>query len=220
MRNLWTAVVLAFCSLRILAQSADSTAVKEFPHYKVYQGLLNEDNFPISGARLCTTEDKTYCFTLSGTGAAPDYFGLRAKSQRLKLDSGGSIVLFNANCGGGSGSADKYVLLRYEPDGHLTNLLPRIVVSNQADVATWNLPTVSRLPVFITADFLWEGMEGHYSSHHFEVRVYIYDRTTDRYKLRQKYRTVQKYPGIDNWDQAPEVLERERGEIVEMLGVH
>lgn len=201
--------MLAFCALRILAQGENSAAVKEFPHYKVYQGILDEGNFPISGARLCTTEGKAHCFTLSDSGADPDYFGLRAKSQRLKLDSGGSIVLFNANRGGGSGSSDKYVLLRSEPDGLLKNLLPEIVVSNQADVATWNLPAVSRLPIFITADYLWEGMEGHYSPHFFEVRMYVYDEATDRYKLRHKYRTAHKYPGIDNWEQAPEVLERE-----------
>ena len=38
------------------------------------------------------------------------------------------------------------------------------------------------------------------------------------YKLRHKYQTAHKYPGIDNWEQAPEVLERERGKIIEMLG--
>lgn len=127
-------------------------------------------------------------------------------------------MLFNANCGGGSGSADRYVLLRSEPDGHFKNLLPEIIVTNQADVATWNLPTVSLLPVFVTADYLWEGMEAHYSSHFFEIRIYVYDGAADRYKLRHEYRTAHKYPGIDNWEQAPEVLERERGKIVEMLG--
>lgn len=212
--------MFAFCALRIMAQGENSAAVREFPQYKVYQGALDEGNFPISSAQLCTTEGKAHCFTLSDSGADPDYFGLRAKSQRLKLDGGGSIVLFNANCGGGSGSADKYVLLRSEPDGRLKNLLPGIVVSNQADVATWNLPTVSRLPIFVAADFLWEGMEAHYSSHHFEVQVYVYDEATDLYKLRVKYRTAHKYPGIDNWEQAPEVLEGERGKIVEMLRVH
>ena len=128
-------------------------------------------------------------------------------------------MLFNANCGGGSGSADRYVLLRSGADGHLKNLLPEIIVSNQADVATWDLPTVSPLPVFVTAEYLWRGMEAHYSSHFFEVRMYVYDEAADRYKLRHKYQTAHKYPGIDNWEQAPVVLERERGNIIEMLGV-
>jgi hypothetical protein len=128
------------------------------------------------------------------------------------------VVLFNANCGGGSGSADRYVLLRFEPDLHFKNLLPEIVVTNQADVAAWDLPTVSPMPVFLTADYLWGAMEAHYSSHFFEVRMYVYDPAADRYKLRHKYQTAHKYPGIDNWEQAPEVLEKERGRIIEVLG--
>jgi hypothetical protein len=34
-----------------------------------------------------------------------------------------------------------------------------------------------------------------------------------------EYRTAHKYPGIDNWDSPPEVLEKERGRIVETLRV-
>jgi len=224
MRNLWIAGALAFCALRLMAQGESSAAFQEFPHYKVYPGILDEDNAPVSGARLCATEGKPRCFTLAYSGLKSDqddrsYFGLRAKSQRIKLNGGGSIVLFNANCGGGSGSSDRYVLLRSQPDGQFKNLLPEIVVTNQADVAAWDLPTVSPMPVFLTAEYIWGGMEAHYSSHFFEVRIYVYDGVADRYKLRRKYQTAHKYPGIDNWEQAPEVLERERGKIIETLGV-
>jgi hypothetical protein len=223
MRTLWVAGVLIFSAFRLLAQDESSKALRTFPPYKVYQGILDEDNFPVSGARLCTTEEKSHCFTLAPDGEKFDkdswlYFGLRAHSQRLRLNGGGSIVLFNANRGGGSGSSDRYVLLRAEPDGRLKNLLPEIIVTNQADVAAWDIPIASPLPVFITADYLWEGMEAHYSSHFFEIRIYVYDGTADRYTLRHKYRTAHKYPGIDNWEQAPEVLARERGKIIEMLG--
>jgi hypothetical protein len=219
MKYVCVAGVLTFCALRFSAQGSNSIALREFPPYNVHQGVLGEDSFPISGARLCSTEGKPHCFSLGHSGEDADHFGLRAHSQRLKLHGGGSLVLFNANSGGGSGSADEYVLLRSEPDGHFQNLLPQIIVSNQADVAAWDLPTVSLLPVFVTADYLWEGMEAHYSSHYFEVRIYIYDGTGDRYKLRHKYRTAHKYSGIDNWEQAPEVLERERGKILELLRV-
>jgi hypothetical protein len=106
---------------------------------------------------------------------------------------------------------------RAEPNGQLKNLLPGVIVTNQADVAVWDLPTVSALPVFVTADFLWED-GGHYSPHFFEVRMYLYDPATDRYKLGHKYRTAHKYPGIDNWDSPPEVLEKEWGRIIEVLG--
>jgi hypothetical protein len=223
MKCLWVVAVLAVCAPGILAQGERSMAVREFPPYKVYPGILDEDNSPVTGARLCTTEGKPRCFTLAHSGVGSDedgwsYYGLRAKSKRLKLDGGGSVVLFNANCGGGSGSADRYVLLRSEQDQQFKNLLPEIIVTNQADVATWDLPTVSAMPVFLTADYLWGAMEGHYSSHFFEVRMYVYDAVADRYKLRHKYQTAHKYPGIDNWEEAPEVLEKERGRIIEMLG--
>jgi len=128
-------------------------------------------------------------------------------------------VLFNANCGGGSGSSDRYVLLRSEPDGQFKNLLPQIVVTNQADVAAWALPTVSPMPVFLTADYLWGDMEGHYSPHFFEVRIYVYDVAADRYKLLHKYQTARKYPGIDNGTQAPEVLDKEKNRIIKILKV-
>jgi hypothetical protein len=222
MRCLWVWLTLAASAPGILAQGEGSTPVQEFPHYKVYPGILDEDNFPVTGARLCTSEEKPRCFTLAHSGVGSDkdswsYYGLRAKSQRLKLDGGGSLVLFNANCGGGSGSSDRYVLLRSEPGGHFKNLLPEIIVTNQADVATWSLPAVSSTPVFVTADYLSGAMEGHYSSHFFEIRMYVYDATLDRYELRRKYQTANKYPGVDNWEQAPEVLEKERGRIIEML---
>ncbi|WP_263356431.1 hypothetical protein [Acidicapsa ligni] len=214
MKSLWIAVILAVCPLW--------APFRDFPPYKIYQGLLGEDNQPISGARLCANEEKSHCFALahSRTGSDEDswlYYGLRAKSQRLKLAGGGGVVLFNANSGGGSGSSDRYVLLRSEPDRQFKNLLPEIIVTNQADVAAWNLPTVSSMPVFLTADYLWGAMEGHYSSHFFEVRIYVYDPVADRYKLRHKYQTAHKYPGIDNWEQAPEVLDKERGRILEVL---
>jgi hypothetical protein len=221
MKSLWVAMMLAVCSLG-MAQSPPPTSFPDFPPYRIYPGVLDEDNQPVSGARLCATEVKSPCFTLAHSGSGTDkdswiYYGLRAKSQRFKLNGGGSVVLFNANSGGGSGSSDKYVLLRSEPDRHFKNLLPEIIVTNQADVAAWDLPSVSPMPVFLTADYLWGAMEAHYSSHFFEVRVYVYDPVTDRYKLRHKYQTAHKYPGIDNWDQAPEVLEKEKNRIIEML---
>lgn len=223
MKCLWVVVLAAGCVVAAWSQGVQSTVVREFPEYRVYPGTLDEDNFPVSGARLCTTEAKPRCFTLAHSGEGSDkgdwfYYGLRATSRRIKLDGGGSVVLFNANCCGGSGSSDRYVLLRPEPDGHFKNLLPEVIVSNQAEVEIWKLATASPMPVFVTADYLWGAMEGHYSDHFFEVQVYVYDASTDRYKMRHKYRTAHRYPGVDDWDSQPEVLEKERGRIVEMLG--
>jgi hypothetical protein len=221
MKSLWAALTLMVCQFA-MGQGQPAVPVRDFPAYRIYPGVLDEDNQPVSGARLCTTDAKSLCFSLphSGTGSDKDswlYYGLRAKSQRIKLNGGGSVVLFNANSGGGSGSSDRYVLLRSEPNQSFKNLLPEITVTNQADVAAWDMPSVSPMPVFLTADYLWGAMEAHYSSHFFEVRMYVYDQVSDRYKLRHKYQTAHKYPGIDNWEQAPEVLEKEKGKIMEIL---
>jgi hypothetical protein len=221
MKSLWVWLLMAASCGG--AQGGSSVGVRDFPAYKVYPGTLDEGGFPLSNARLCTVEAKDQCFTLAHSGAGSDedswtYYGLRARSRRIKLDGGGSVVLFNANTGGGSGSSDRYVLLRSDADGRLKNLLPEIIVTNQADVAMLGLPTVSSLPVLLTADALWEGQEGHYGSHFFEIRMYVYDSGKDRYKLSHKYSTASKYPGIDNWDQTPEVLEKERKRIVAVLG--
>jgi hypothetical protein len=222
MKCLLVAAMLTVCTLRVLALDQVSTTSRDFPQCRVYPGVLDEDNQPVSGARLCATEGKTRCFTLAHSGKDSDkdnwfYYGLRVKSQRLKLNGGGALVLFNANCCGGSGSSDRYVLLRSEPDRSFKNLLPETIVTNQADVAAWDLPAVSPMPVFLTADYLWGAMEAHYSAHFFEVRMYVYDPVADSYKLRHKYRTDHKYPGIDNWEQAAEVLEKERGRIIQLL---
>ena len=178
MKCLWVWALVAGFVANAWGQGTRSAVIREFPEYRVYPGTLDQDNFPVSGARLCTTEAKPHCFALDRHETDENdrfYFGLRATSKRIKLSGGGSVVLFNANCGGGSGSSDRYVLLRSESDGRFKNLLPPIVVSNQADVAIWDLPTVSAMPIFLTADFLWEGMEAHYSNHFFEVQIYVYD---------------------------------------------
>ena len=206
----------------LAAQAPGAFSAPEFPPYRVYPGVLDEDDHPVSEARLCLTQEKPQCYTLprKALNAGKDdwfYFGLRAHSERLKLEGGGSLVLFNANCGGGSGSSDRYAMLRLDPKRGLVNLLPEVIVSNQADVAAWDLPEVSSAHVFVTADFLWEGMEAHYSDHHFEIRAYVYDAAKDRYTLRHKYRTTQLYPGLDNWEQRPAVLQSERSKILQLL---
>jgi len=221
MRFLWIVLLLAACSFGN-AQAPSTTTIRDFPAYVIYPGTLDEDDFPTSSSRLCTTEANPHCYTLPRTSYDSDntnfsYYALRTKSKRFKLDSGGSLILFNANCGGGSGSADRYALLRSEPSQHLKDLLPEIIVSNQADVAMWNIPDASPLPVFVVADFLWGAGEAHYSSHFFEVRIYAYDSKADRYTFRHKYRTAHKYPGIDNWEQAPGVLASERNRVVKFM---
>jgi hypothetical protein len=217
---------IQFLLLLIAAHVAFSQEAKprilEFPEFKVYGGVQDEANQPVGAARLCINERPIHCYFLPSEIDVHNKdlrsdFGLRPESKRIPVRSGGSLVLFHANCGGGSGSDDRYVLLRREVNGRFKNLLPKIIVTNQADVAIWDLPALSSLPVLVTADYLWEGKEAHYGDHHFEVKAYIYDAETDRYVLKEQYRTAQKYPGVDNWEQAPEVLDKERSRIIEKI---
>jgi hypothetical protein len=222
MKYLWVGAVVAGCAVGVWGQGVRAGAVREFPAYKVYPGVLDEGGFPISAARLCTIEAKARCFALVDLDPAdkddPPVFGLRPSAQRIKLSAGGSLVLFHAYTRGGSGSTEMYVLLHSDPDGRLRNTSPKVFVSNLGDVAMWDLPTVSPVPVLVTADFIWGDGEAHYGDHFFEVRMYVYDAASDRYKLRHTYRTAHKYPGIDNWESQPEVLEGERSRIIEVLG--
>jgi hypothetical protein len=159
-------IAAAWMTASAFSQAPASSVIRDFPEYRIYSGAIHEGGFPVSSARLCTVGAKPQCFALAPqtNGADHDqwfYFGVRPTSKRINVGEGGSLVLFNANCWGGSGSSDRYVLLQLLADGRLKNLLPEIIVSNQAEVAAWELPTVSPMPVLLTADFLWQGGEAH-----------------------------------------------------------
>ena len=213
----------ALVLIAVRAAQCQSTTVKDFPEFRVYAGVQGEHGEPLSGAKLCTTGTQRRCFSLARwVGHYKDDelttdFGVRARTQRIRVRDGGSLILFNANSFGGSGSSDRYALLGMEENGRLRDLLPQVIVSNQADVVMWDLTTISPLPVLATADALWED-GAHYGPHFFEVRIYRYDVVNDRYALKLKYRTVHRYPGIDNQVEGPDVLGKERGRIMEKLG--
>jgi hypothetical protein len=175
--------------------------VPEFPKFRLYKGAAYGPFFAASGARLCLSDDARTCFRLHsmGHGDVASDFGLYPKAQRVPLTSGGSLVLFFANSGGGSGSTDRYALLQYERDGSLRDLLPAITLTNQSDHALWDVPTVSPLPLFVTADVLWED-GAHYGPHYYEIRAYRYDPEIHKYAQILKYRTSRKYRGFDNSD--------------------
>src|SRR5450756_497353 len=177
-----------------LEGSEPAATTLEFPAYKIHPGHVERSNpyFPTTNARLCLVTGQRECFTLASSVYAkhPDgdtFYGLLPKAMRVTLPSGGSLILFHANSGGGSGSSDRFVLLRYESDGHLNNLLPSLILSNQSDIALWDIPSVSSMPILATADFIWEGMEAHYGRHFYQIRAYRYDPRTERYRQVFKY---------------------------------
>lgn len=207
------------------ASSAQTNArsVSDFPPFILHEGANDEDGLPASNARLCLSNGPRTCFSLSSLRPDKKYkdlvfdFGLFPKAQRVPLHSGGSLVLFSADCGGGSGSSTRFALLRYEQDGSLRDLLPELMLTNQSDHALWDVPAVSDMPLLVTADFIWEGLEGHYGPHFYEIRVYRYNPGTGKYAEILKYQTSHKYRGFDNFDNPFPLLKYEKSSILRKL---
>ncbi len=77
-------------------------------------------------------------------------------------------------------------------------------------------PEMSRLPVLLTADFVWGEGETHFAPHFYNVEVYRYNERTDRYEKALTYTTSQKYNGLDSTEKI-HVLGAEKKEILRRL---
>jgi hypothetical protein len=207
------------------SQTANVPSVKTFPRFTVIEGQLDEDGFPISGAKLCliVSEDRCYkmpSYTSNGPGGVTYEFGLEPHSKILPLINGGSWVFFSAMfSAGGSGTLTRLAILRYQSGegkgGILIDLLPYIGVTNVSEYATWTIPSVSPYPVLVDADFIWGSRETHFAPHHYTVQAWRFDTATDRYKKAISYRTSKKYGGGDSGSVS--VLGPERAEILRRL---
>jgi hypothetical protein len=196
----------------------------EFPRYKLIEGIKEDPYFATTGAQLCLADDLKTCFSLPPQKAKLNgeemvtQFGIMPEGQRVSIRAGGSLVLFFADSGGGSGSGARFALLRYRRDQPLYDLLPEIELSNQSDHALWDVPSVSPMPLLVTADLLWyDG--AHYGSHYYEIRAYRYKANIDKYEQILKYQTRRKYRGFDNFDDPFPLLKYERASILQKLGV-
>jgi hypothetical protein len=145
-------------------------------------------------------------------------YGLEPLSERLPLIGGGSWIFFSSMfSGGGSGTSTRLAILRYDSaDGHITNLLPYIAVSNVSERAVWNIPGASQYPILVDADFIWGEGESHFGPHHFTVEAWKFDYSNDRYTKAVTYRTSMKYDGGDS--AVVSVLGPERMTILKKLG--
>jgi len=182
--------------------------------YRLRPGKTNSDGFPITAAQLCFgSENSEHCYS------PPDQdppFGANPQSQPIKLSTGTELVLFTAeSSAGGSGSLTILALVE-DRNGQALNLLPKVVVSNQSEYALWNLSEISAMPVLVTADFLWTDGETHFSSHHYRIRAYVYNKQVGRYLEQVQFPTAKKYPGLDDVDNI-HVLAPERSGIVTKL---
>ena len=208
----------------VQAQRTHRAGAMEFPRYKLIEGVKDGPYFATTGAQLCLADGWKTCFSLPPQRAKLNgeemvtQFGLMPEGQRVSIRAGGSLVLFFADSGGGSGSGAKFALLRYRRDKPLYDLLPEIELSNQSDHALWYIPSVSSMPLLVTADFLWED-EAHYGSHHYEIRAYRYNANIDKYEQILKYQTERKYRGFDNFDDPFPLLKYERASILKKLNV-
>lgn len=205
-------------SLCIAAATFAQTAqpIASFPSFRLF-GSKSPDPDREVPARLCLVSEPRVCFTLPIDGKGDDalpYFW-RPTAKRHTALSGESFVLFSAIFPGGSGSSSEYALLRFN-NHKLTNLLPRIILSNQSNIALWDVPTTSDMPVLVTAEFIWED-GAHYEPHRATISAYRYESNAGRYIRILTYDTHHIFPGYDNFDHSYPVLEYERKTILAKL---
>ncbi len=169
-------------------------------------------------ARICEgASDSAHCYSPM---KEKDYvFGLEPKSERVGNLEGEPLTLFTAMSSGcGSGTLTDFSLLAIR-DGEFVNLLPAVRLTNQSEYKFWNLPQVSKLPVLVTADFVWDfkAKETHFAAHRYRIAAYVFDSGASRYSPRVSYVTKKKYSGLDERDRIS-VLGPEKPEILAKLG--
>jgi hypothetical protein len=208
------------------AQKIQSMSAATFPPFAVAEGQLDQDGFPISGAKLCLVVSKDRCYqmpshTSGGSGRVTYDFGLAPHAKILPLRNGGSWAFFSAMfSGGGSGTLTRLAILRYQGGGEgkvgvFINLLPYVAVTNVSEHAVWTVPSASPYPVLVHADFVWGSGETHFAPHYYAVDAWRFDTASDRYKKAVSYRTSKKYEGGDSGPVS--VLGPERAEILRHL---
>jgi len=194
-------------------------SVIPFPPFTIHQGKIDSDGEPTTNARLCVKGTKL-CFTFPSKkeDAQVEFtFGLAPKAERISVSNGGSLILFSGTfSSGGSGSLDSLALLQYGTDGKISNLLHGVYLTEQSDRRVWNLPELSTMPVFATADYNWGKDESHFSAHFFTVSAYVFDANAHEYTQRLKFVTSRKYPSLDE-QESVQVLESERATIIAKL---
>lgn len=152
-------------------------------------------------------------------------FGLEPTAIPAGQMDGQPLTLFMAMFSGcGSGTLTNFSLLTVQ-NGEFVNLLPKVQLTNQSEYKLWKLPQFSKLPILVTADFIWdfEGMqksnfdeEAHFAAHRYRIEAFTYDVKSGRYLQRFSYQTRAKYPGLDEVEEI-KVLDAERPTILSML---
>lgn len=186
--------------------------------YRLLPGAADSDGcLPTTPARICLgTEGTEHCYAPAST---KDYiFGLEPTAKHVGQLDGKDLTLFTAMFYGcGSGTLTDFSLLTIR-GGEFIDLFPAIRLTNQSEHKFWRLPNISNLPVWATAEFIWDfdAGETHFSPHRYAIEVYVFDPKANQYVERAAYKTKRKYPGLDDMDQI-KVLEFERPTILASL---
>jgi hypothetical protein len=207
---------------------ADACVLVSQGQYHVLPGKTDpgdfEDCLPKTPARICLgATGSAHCYE---PASEKDYiFGLDPKATPVGRLDGSDLILFTATFSGcGSGTLTDFSLLTVI-NGEFLNLLPKVELTNQSEYKLWDLPQLSRLPILVTADFVWdfEAMqksnyeeETHFAPHHYRVEAFVFDAKSREYLQRIHYQTKNKYPGLDDAD-GIKVLDAEKTVILAKL---
>ena len=182
---------------------------------EITQPNLTPDGVEPEGpAVLCLVlKDERQCYTPPRND--PPY-GLEPHTSVVKLRKGDTALLFVTQASA-SGSGWTWFLALLQPrKAGLSNLLPNVSISNQAEYQFWSESTVSHTLVFAKADYVWRKGETHFSRHYYEISTYLYDANSRRYRLRDRYLTRRRYPGLDETDKI-DVLSHEKAKVIARL---
>jgi len=193
--------------------------------YHLIPGKIDESMGcdPKTPARICLGSGTAHCYAPESTKVYT--FGMEPKAVEVGQLDGWPLILFSAVFDGcGSGTLTDYSLLATR-QGKFVNLLPRVELTNMSEYRLWSLPQVSKLPVLVTADFIWnfgnpkdpnDHGETHYGAHRYRIDAYKFDPASGKYAKAVSYATSGKYPGVGDVDEI-NVLDKERPLIVVKL---
>jgi len=194
-------IVIAIVALTLSRQTdGPSATVFEGKQVEIITPQVDSIGSALASARVCLrSADQSQCYT-PPKGIL--FFGLEPHATIIKLAVGDQALLFTAVASGGGSGTQKVLALLKPGKGHdLDNLLPKgLTVSEQGEYQFWSEASISPKLLLVTANYVWNAGETHFSRHKFQVSTYVFSFSTQGYQLRDRYVTAKKYPGLDDTD--------------------
>jgi hypothetical protein len=171
---------------------------------------------PAGPAKVCVTvANARPCYT--PPSSVPP-FALDPKAVDVTLAPATKAVVFTATAAAGGSGASTIVALLVPKSGRLVDLLPAsCTVSELSQYQFWNAPAISKMALFVTANFVWGNDETHFVAHHYQVSIYTFDPQKGIYVLRTQYVTVAKYGTGQQFAAPSDLLQREQPRIIAKL---